>query len=88
MAQHIRTMTQNVRHKNMHSNLNNKLMSYMPQSIRTYLMKQEIDGLTLALILIAVFGLILYAVLVYLGVLSNPLSGLTSPKQNLQYFFF
>lgn len=87
MAQHIRTMTQNVRHNKMHNNLNNKLMSYMPQSIRTYLMKQD-SGLITALIIIAVFGLILYAALIYLGVVSNPFSGLTAPKQNLQYFFF
>lgn len=88
MAQHIRTMTQNVRHNKMHNNLNNKLMSYMPQSIRTYLMKQEISGLTTALIIIAVFAFLLYAALIYLGVVSNPFSGLTAPKQNLQYFFF
>ena len=87
MPQHIRTnMSGHIR--NNAKQMKEKIMSYMPQSVRSYMMKQEISGLSLALIIIAIFALILYIALVYLGVVSNPIQSLTAPKQNLQYFFF
>jgi hypothetical protein len=89
MPQHTRTMSQQ---KSKISKsiepFSNKVMSYMPQSIRSHLMKHEISGLSTALIIILLFAIILYTALIYFGVLDNPFSSLFAPKQNLQYFFF
>ena len=90
MPQHIRTMTsQHIRNnKNV---VKEKIMSYMPQSIRSYIMKQEINVLTLIMIILFIIGLV-FAGLIYFGAIEVPFKNLygnsTAPKQNLQYFFF
>ncbi len=87
MPQHIRTnMSGHIRNKS--NQMKEKIMSYMPQSIRSYIMKQEMSGLYLGLIITGIFCLVFYIALVYLGLLSNPFQSLIAPKQNLQYFFF
>jgi hypothetical protein len=84
MSNHIRN--------NKNKEIKEKIMSYMPQSIRSYIMKQEINGLTLIIIITVIICILIFAGLIYFGAIENPLKNLygnsTAPKQNLQYFFF
>lgn len=87
MPQHVRT-NMSIRNKHTTSkNTTEKFMSYIPQSIRKYIENKETSGITIGLIVLGIIALIVF-VLIYLGIIPNPIQSLTAPKQNLQYFFF